>query len=253
MTSQVKGQSRVIHGDCLDLLPYTGTHSIDMILSDLPYGVTTNPDDKLIDLEKLWVQFKRVIKPNGVIALTSQFPFTADLFNSNPSWFRYDIIWDKVIPTGFLNANRMPLRSHEIILIFYLNLPYYNPQFTEGEKSHSKGSMKLNTNNNYSDFNRIDKTEEQGNKKYPKSILSFQRPHIKKEHPTQKPVELFEYLIKTFTKEGDTVLDCCAGSGTTGIACERTNRNYILMEKDRDYYNIILSHLQRQYNGVISN
>lgn len=244
MSLQITNQ--VFHADCMDLLPRIESKSIDMILTDLPYGVTNNSDDIPLDLNKLWLQFKRITKDNSPIVLTSQQPFTTDLINSNREMFRYDIIWDKEITSGFLNANRMPLRVHETILVFYNKLPIYNPQFSLGQKSHSKGSMKMNTNNNYGRFDRIDKTDQQGEKKYPKSIISFKRPHIESEHPTQKPVELFEYLIKTYSNENAIILDCCAGSGTTGIACKRTNRKYILVDKNRDYYNIILGNLSQQ-------
>ena len=238
-------------GDCLELMLYIPDSSIDLILCDLPYGVTQNPKDKQIELEKLWKQYKRIIRERGTIVLTSQFPFTIDLINSCPEMFRYDLIWDKVLSSGFLNANRMPLRTHEHILIFYKNLGTYNPQFIEGERSHSRGKMTNTGNNNYGEFEKVDNTKLQGNKKYPKSIISFTKPHPNKAlHPTQKSVELFEWLINTYSNEEDTVLDNCMGVGTTGIACQNLKRRFIGYEIDEEYFKIAEKRIQEATKQV---
>lgn len=238
--------NKIYQGDCLELMKQIEDKSIDLILCDLPYGVTQNKADKVIDLQKLWKQYKRIIKDDGAIVLTAQQPFTTDLINSNRTMFRYELIWHKELPSGFLNANRQPLRVHENVLVFYKNLGTYNPQKVKGKKNHSKGSMKTDVNNNYGQYGKIDNSEEQGDMKHPQSVISFMKPHPSKaEHPTQKPVELFEYLIKTYTNEGDLVLDNCIGSGTTAIACVNTNRNFIGFEISQEYVDIANKRLEQ--------
>ena len=228
---------KLLNGDCLELLNDVDDKSVDMILCDLPYGQTHNKWDSVIPLDKLWKQYKRVIKDNGCIALFGQGMFTADLMYSNKKWWKYNLIWDKVLTNGFLNANRMPLRSHEDIAIFYNKPPTYNPQKVLGKKNHTKGKVKQNKNNNYGKHNFVDNSDELGNMKHPKSILTFTRPHSSvMKHPTEKPVEVCEWLIKSYTNEGDVVLDNCMGSGTTGVACENTNREFIGMELDKEYF-----------------
>jgi len=228
---------KLLNGDCLELLNDVDDKSVDMILCDLPYGQTHNKWDSVIPLDKLWKQYKRVIKDNGCIALFGQGMFTADLMYSNKKWWKYNLIWDKVLTNGFLNANRMPLRSHEDIAIFYNKPPTYNPQKVLGKKNHTKGKVKQNKNNNYGKHNFVDNSDELGNMKHPKSILTFTRPHSSvMKHPTEKPVEVCEWLIKSYTNEGDVVLDNCMGSGTTGVACGNTNRKFIGMELDKEYF-----------------
>ena len=228
---------KLLYGDCLELLNDVDDKSVDMILCDLPYGQTHNKWDSVIPLDKLWKQYKRVIKDNGCIALFGQGMFTADLMYSNKKWWKYNLIWDKVLTNGFLNANRMPLRSHEDIAIFYNKPPTYNPQKVLGKKNHTKGKVKQNKNNNYGKHNFVDNSDELGNMKHPKSILTFTRPHSSvMKHPTEKPVEVCEWLIKSYTNEGDVVLDNCMGSGTTGVACENTNRKFIGMELNKEYF-----------------
>ena len=236
---KIENLKNTIHcADCLTLMKGIPDKSIDMILCDLPYGTTACKWDTIIPFEPLWEQYKRVIKDNGAIVLTASQPFTSALVMSNPDWFKYDLIWDKELATGFLNANRMPLRSHEEVLVFYKSQPIYNPQKNIGEKNHSRGKNKCKTNNLYG-YHKI--AEDNFTElKHPKSVLNIRKEHPSKTiHPTQKPVALFEYLIKTYTNEGDLVLDNCAGSGTTGIACKNTNRNYILIEKEPEYIDII--------------
>jgi len=239
--------NKIHQGDCLELMKQIEDKSVDMILCDLPYGVTQNKEDKLLDLKILWQQYKRIIKEEGVIVLTSQFPFTIDLINSNREWFKYDLIWNKILTSGFLNAKRMPLRIHEHILVFYNKLGTFNPQKFKGEKSHSKGSMKSDTNKNYGKYGKVDNTDSLGEMKNPQSIITFQKPHPSKAlHRTQKPVALFEYLIKTYTNEGNLVLDNCIGSGTTAVACQELNRNFIGIEKEQKYVDIANKRLEQQ-------
>ena len=228
---------KLLNGDCLELLNDVDDKSVDMILCDLPYGQTHNKWDSVIPLDKLWKQYKRVIKDNGCIALFGQGMFTADLMYSNKKWWKYNLIWDKVLTNGFLNANRMPLRSHEDITIFYNKPPTYNPQKVLGKKNHTKGKVKQIKNNNYGKHNFVDNSDELGNMKHPKSILTFSKTHPSiMLHPTEKPVEVCEWLIKSYTNEGDVVLDNCMGSGTTGVACENTNRKFIGMELNKEYF-----------------
>ena len=226
-------------GDCLEIMKDIPDKSIDMILADLPYQATKNKWDSIIPLEPLWEQYKRIIKDNGAIVLFGQGKFTAKMMLSEPKLHRYNLIWDKVLSSGFLNANRMPLRSHEDIMVFYKRLPKYNPQKTKGKPNNSKGKPKQNENNNYGHFEFVDNKDELGGMKHPKSIVIFEKPHPSISiHPTQKPVELLEYLIKTYTKENDIVLDNVMGSGSTGVACINTNRNFIGIELDEDYFEI---------------
>lgn len=216
--------------------------SVDMILSDLPYGATQNKKDSIIPFDALWKQYERIIKNNGAIVLTAQGKFYVDLVNSNKKLFRYDLVWDKGLTSGFLNAKRQPLRRHENIAVFYKKQPVYNPQFTQGTPLHGKGTAyktKELTNNNYGDFSIIDDYRKGSTEKYPTSLLSFPKPHPSTAvHPTQKSTELFEWLIKTYSNEGDLILDSCIGSGTSILACINTNRDYIGFEIDEKYFNI---------------
>lgn len=216
--------------------------SIDLILCDLPYGTTRNKWDKVIDLDKLWEHYNRIIKDNGAIVLFSQQPFSAKLIESNPKMFRYEWIWDKQQGTGFLNAKKMPLKSHENILIFYKKPPVYNPQMRTGFKPYK--AKQKSAGSGY-DKSKPVVTISNG-ERYPVDIISFKRDsNGKKVHPTQKPVALLEYLIKTYTNEGDTVLDNCMGSGSTGVACVNTNRNFIGMELSSEYYDIAKDRIEK--------
>ena len=240
---------KLLNGDCLELLNDVDDKSVDMILCDLPYGQTHNKWDSVIPLDKLWKQYERVIKDNGCIALFGQGMFTADLMYSNKKWWKYNLIWDKVLTNGFLNANRMPLRSHEDIAIFYNKPPTYNPQKVLGKKNHTKGKVKQNKNNNYGKHDFVDNSDKLGNMKHPKSILTFTRPHSSvMKHPTEKPVEVCEWLIKSYTNEGDVVLDNCMGSGTTGLACKNTNREFIGMELDKEYFEEAIKRIKKHQN-----
>ena len=226
------------NGDCLELMKDIPDKSIDMILCDLPYETTRNKWDTIIPYDKLWKQYNRIIKDNGCIALFCDGMFMAELMMSNKKMWKYNLVWDKVLPSGFLNANRMPLRSHEEIAIFYKKQPTYNPQKTKGKPNHSKGTPKECQNNNYGEYDFVDNTKELGDMKHPKSIITIQKPHPSTMiHPTQKPIELLEWLINTYTNENDIVLDNCMGSGSTGVACLNTNRNFIGIELDENYFN----------------
>ena len=233
--------------------------SIDVVLCDLPYGVTRNPRDSPIPFAPLWEQYKRVVKRNGAILLFGQGRFYIDLVESNRAWYRYDLIWDKALPTGFLNANRMPLRRHEQIAVFYDRLPTYNPQYTEGKPLPGKGKAyrwKDYPNHNYGSFRQTEDTRAGSTEKYPMSILRYTKPHPSRaKHPTEKPVALLEYLIRTYTDTGETVLDNCMGSGSSAVACIRTGRHYIGYELDEGYYKTAKTRIEREesdrhiYNG----
>lgn len=234
-------RSKVISGDCIEKMMDIPDKSIDMILCDLPYGQTArNKWDVVIPFDQLWEQYNRIIKDNGAIVLFANGLFTVDLMNSNRKNWKYNLVWDKVLASGHLNANRMPMRLHEDICVFYKKSPTYNPQKVLGKKSHSVGNTvdkKDETNTNYNSYKAID-TE--GNLKHPKSILTFSKTHPSKSlHPTEKPVLLLEWMVKSFTNPGEIVLDNTAGSGSTGEACINTERDFLLIEKEEKYINII--------------
>lgn len=226
-------------GDCLEIMDKMSNKSIDMILCDLPYGTTQNEWDKPIDLDRLWVQYKRIIKENGAICLFSQQPYSSKLISSNEKWFRYEWIWHKPNATGFLNANRMPLKSHENILVFYKKLPIYNPQKWQSKPYKRQKSEKYTKS--YGKF-EAKSAESKDGKRYPIDIIKFS--HERGLHPTQKPVALLEYLIRTYTDEGDTVLDNCMGSGSTGVACINTGRKFIGVEKYKRYFDIAIKRIE---------
>jgi site-specific DNA-methyltransferase (adenine-specific) len=224
-------------------------NSVDLIYTDLPYGNQThNKWDKSINLEQLWIDYKRVLKPKGTVILHSQGMFTAKLMLSNERWWRYNLVWNKVLVSGFLNANRQMLRCHEDILVFYKKLGTFNPQFTTGCPLHSKGSkykFKEGTNNNYGYYDSTkDDIRKGSTQKYPKSILNFIRPK-NSIHPTQKSLELSEYIIKTYSNEGDLVLDSTSGSGTIPLACTNTNRNWIAFELDKTYFDLATKRIEK--------
>lgn len=232
----------LLFGDCLKKMKEIPDGSVDMILCDLPYGVTQNPIDKAIPFASLWEAYNRVIKENGCIALFAQGSFYVDLVASNRKMFRYDLVWDKVLSTGFLNAKRMPLRQHEQIAVFYKKLPAYNPQFSQGEPQHGYGTAYLQKgkkNSNYGEYRAVPDERKGNTEKYPTSIIRVQKPHPSRcKHPTQKPIALLEYLIRTYTNKGETVLDNCMGSGSTGVACANTGRKFIGIEIDDHYFRV---------------
>lgn len=251
--------NRIYNMDCIEGMQSIPDKSISAIITDLPYSVLNknNPNaqwDNVIPFDKLWEQYERVIKDNGAIVLFAQGMFTAQLMMSNPKLWRYNLVWDKVLISGFLNAKRMPLRSHEDICVFYKELPTYNPQMQEGKPLHSKGSSykeKELTNNCYGSLGVTDDERKGCTDKYPTSIVRFQKPHPSiAVHPTQKSVELCEWLIKTYTNEGEIVLDNCMGSGTTAIACLRTNRNFIGYEITKEYYDIATERIKNEQSQL---
>lgn len=233
-------KNTIIHGDCLEVMNEIPAGSVDMILCDLPYGTTQNEWDSMIPLEKLWLHYKRVIKNNGAIVLTAQTPFDKILGCSNLEMLRYEWIWRKELGTGFLNANKMPLKNHENVLVFYKELPTYNPQLERGEKYTTKRS---GNGTNYGK-NSIDVviTKNEG-MRHPKTVITFDRDY-EKLHPTQKPIELFRYLIETYTDPGETILDNCIGSGTTAAAALSCGRNFIGIEKENAYVDMARKRLQ---------
>lgn len=227
-----------INGDAIEEMAKLLDNSIDCAIIDLPYGVTANKKDVVIPFDKLWEQLDRVVKNESSVILFAQGVFYVDLVNSNRRNFRYDIVWDKMLTSGFLDAKRRPLRQHEQIAIFqkHPRQTIYNPQFTEGKPLHSKGKSYLskeNKNDNYGKFEMTDDNRAGSTQKYPVSIIKFQKPHPSKAiHRTEKSVECLEWLVKTYTNKGDLILDCCAGSMSLGEACMKTERECILIEKD---------------------
>lgn len=211
-----------------------------MILCDLPYGTTACKWDTIIPFEPLWEQYKRIIKDNGAIVLTASQPFTSALVMSNSEWFRHEIIWNKTRPSNVLNAKKMFMKYHENILIFYKKLPIFNPQMTQGKPFFKKDVAKRKLGSVYGKTGEKLGVEHINNGfRFPNTVLRISNDNHNSFHPTQKPVALFEYLIKTYTNEGDLILDNCAGSGTTGIAARNLNRNFILIEKEQEYIDII--------------
>lgn len=219
-------------GDCLELMKDIPDGSVDMVCCDLPYGVTRNAWDKPIPFEPLWGGYWRICKPDAAIVLFSQMPFTADLIYSQRDAFKYEWIYQKSIRVGFLNANRAPLKIHENICVFYRKLPTYNPQYWY-DKPYAKTAGIVGKG-----YGKTNKSAAQSvdGRRYPVDIIKFKNTRCGNIHPTQKPVPLLEYLIKTYTNAGETVLDNCMGSGTTGVAAVNTGRNFIGMELDSTYF-----------------
>lgn len=228
-------------GNCLEIMPTFSDHSIDLIASDLPYGISGNKWDSPIDLVELWSNFKRVLKPGGVVVLTATQPFTSQLIVSNLKGFKVEYIWKKTVGSGQLNISHQPLRMHESCLVFYDKRPTYNPQYTSGEpySIHRVGNYK---EEGYG-IQREHGTVNQGFR-HPQTVLTIPNPRIKGGHPTQKPVKLMEFFILTYSNEGDTVLDCCMGSGSTGEAAINTNRDFIGIELDDRWFNVANERLQ---------
>jgi len=237
----------IYNEDCFETFKRMDDKSIDMILCDLPYGVTALSWDSVIPLEPLWKEYKRIIKKNGAIVLTASQPFTSKLVMSNLEMFRYEWIWEKDKPSNFVFARYGVMKYHENILAFYNGRVTYNPQMTLGKPNHSTGKgivkSKERVLNMKVVFNKTDGI------KHPKSIIKFPRVPIP-EHPTQKPVALFEYLIKTYTNENELILDNCIGSGTTAIACINTNRHFIGCELEKKYYDIAVKRIEEAKQKV---
>jgi len=238
---------KLYNDDMFNILPTIEDRTVNMIFADFPYQTTNLSWDTLIDLELFWKEANRILTKNGVVVATAQFPFTATLAMSNIKNLKYEWIWEKTQATGHLNSKRMPMKSHENILIFYKKLPTYNPQMTSGHKrkvSSAKNrsaciERRNNTeniyNNEYPDkINDYDSTD-----RFPRDVITFSSDKQKSTlHKTQKPLLLLEYLIKTYSNEGDVILDPCFGSNTTGLACKNLNRDYIGIEMDKNFYHI---------------
>ena len=237
MELNLEEKINLLHGDCLELMNDIPDKSVDMILCDLPYGVTQCKWDAIIPFDKLWEQYNRIIKDNGAVVLFGSEPFTSLLICSNLKNFKYNWIWQKNKATGFLNAKKQPLNDNETISVFYKKQCTYNPQMTVAEKTYKRGMAKRSKSDCYGeekDFVQVDT-----GLRYPKRIQYFNNNYMKEQlHPTQKPVELLEYLIKTYTNEEEVVLDNCMGSGSTGVACINTNRRFIGMEIEEKYFEI---------------
>jgi len=234
--------NKIIQGDCIEVMKDIEDKSIDMILCDLPYGTTACKWDTIIPFELLWEQYKRIIKDNGAIVLTASQPFTSKLVMSNLEMFKYEWTWKKSRPTGFLNAKKQPLRNTEQIIIFYNNQPVYNPQF---KKVKERVFTRTKGGGTYGEQKNIPTRSNNEGIENPYTLLEISSKNGKL-HPTQKPVALFEYLIKTYTNENDIVLDNCLGSGTTAIACQTLHRNFIGIEISKEYCKIAEDRLRQK-------
>lgn len=235
------------HGDCLELMNDIPDKRVDMILCDLPYGTTKCKWDTVISFESLWEQYNRIIKDNGVIVLFGSEPFSTELRHSNLKMFKYDWIWKKTKAQGFLNSKKMPLKDYENICVFYRKSPTYNPQgIIYGD---FKNDRKSKYNKSEDVYGKEKEFGVSHMSNFPKQIIEFSNPSGKGQlHPTQKPVALLEYLIKTYTNENETVLDNCMGSGSTGVACVNTNRKFIGIELDDTYFTIAKERIEKVNN-----
>jgi site-specific DNA-methyltransferase (adenine-specific) len=229
---------RLYCGDCLQVMPTLEAQSVDAILTDLPYGTTACSWDEVIPFAPMWEAVKHVLKPRGVFVTTASQPFTSKLIMSNPKWFKYEIIWNKEKPSSGLHAHQQPLRQHENILVFGNGAITYNPVM---QKTTQRIDKPRKANNGEAFGGRAVLRQHNNNgQKFPRSILSLSNANQNdRDHPTQKPVALYEYLILTYTNAGETVLDMCAGSGTTGVAAVKTGRNFIGIEQRADYFAVM--------------
>ena len=231
----------LLQGDCLELLPTIQDHSIDMILADLPYGgVTENKWDIAIPLQPLFKQYERIVKDHGAVLLFGMGKFGASLIMNAPKKmpYRYEWIWQKTLPVGFLNSHRMPLRAHENIYVFYKHLPTYNPQMRTGFKPYDRGYVADKGGRNYGTLSNNYNPRKSSGDRFPVDVITFSNGNNHTVHPTQKPVDLLKYLIRTYTDEGMTVLDNSMGSGSTGVAAKQLKRNFIGMELNKEYFEI---------------
>ena len=237
-----KDNKWLMKGDCLEMMKQIPDGSVDMVLTDPPYGTTKCKWDSIIPLEPMWGQLKRVSKDKSAILLFAQTPFDKVLGSSNLPMLRYEWIWEKTAATGHLNAKKMPMKAHENILVFYKNLPEYNPIKTNG---HTRKTTKQVRHESSLYGNQDSYTSYDSTSRYPRSVQEFSSDKQKENyHPTQKPIVLMEYLIKTYTNEGETVLDFTMGSGTTGVAAKNLNRKFIGIELDENYFNIAKNRIE---------
>ena len=243
----------LMRGDCLELMAAIPAGSVDLILCDLPYGTTACKWDSVVPFAPLWEHYRRIIKPNGAIVLFGAEPFSSKLRMSNPDWFKYDWYWKKNRATGFLNAKRQPLRNVETLSVFYAKQPTYNPQFTPGtpypaEKGGKTSRVSEAGATTYGRFMRgAESRNENHGIRYPKQMIDFSVIEQGTVHPTQKPVPLLEYLINTYTNPGESVLDNCMGSGSTGVAAANTGRDFIGIELDDGYFGIARERIKTAY------
>lgn len=239
----------LILGDCLEEMKAIENKSIDAVICDLPYGTTKNKWDNIIPFVHIWDELNRIVKPNGAVVLFGSEPFSSYMRMSNIRDYKYDWIWNKILKTGHLNSKIMPMGQHEIISVFGRKKINYYPIMKEGIAQHSEGSKRGDNNSDdYGKQNRNYEDKKGNTLKYPSTLsLDFQKVHPSKcKHPTEKPIELMEYLIKTYTKENETVLDFTMGSGTTGVAAKNTNRSFIGIEQDQNYFNIAKERINKE-------
>jgi DNA modification methylase len=235
-------QGYVCLGDCLDLLPLLDAGSVDLVLADLPYAVTQHVNDVRIDLSKLWPLLLRAAKPEAAFVFTTQGTFTFEVYASQPNLFRYDLVWDKMLSTGHLNAKKMPLRAHENVLVFSRKPPTYNPQLVEGTPNHGWKKRSASGGANYGASQRAEFVS--SNMKHPTSILRFQKPHAAvAAHRTEKPIELGAWIINTYTNANALVVDPTCGSGTTAVAARAAGRRFIVMDKDPECFAAVKSRM----------
>lgn len=235
---------KLYQGDCLKLLNQIESNSVDLILADLPYGTTANKWDSVIPMKPLFEQYKRIIKDHGAVLLFGMGMFGAQLITNAPKVmpYRYSWIWQKTMPVGFLNSHKMPLRSYENVYVFYKHLPTYHPQMRQGFKPYTRKGGDYRKQGDY--HSQIKTTITSKGERYPIDVIKFSNGNNDNVHPTQKPVDLLEYLINTYTDNGMTVLDNTMGSGSTGVACVNLDRNFIGMELDSDYYQVAQERIQ---------
>lgn len=245
MATELGLESTIECGDCFDLMALLPAQSIDCVISDLPYGTTCASWDSRLPLGKLWEAWKRLLRPGGAVILTASQPFTSVLVMSNLTWFRCEWIWDKVNAANFANANRQPLKNHESVLVFCEKQPVYNPQKVLGKKNHTQGSSAVNASETRLIRGRVD--DDLSGLKYPKSIQVFPK-HSSQcgLHPTQKPLDLMRYFVKTYTNAGDVILDPCCGSGTTCVAAKVEGRGYVGFDLEQKYVDIANQRLKTE-------
>ena len=236
--------------DCKETMKRIPDGSIDLMLTDIPYGTTQNEWDVLPNLAEMWLQWERILKPNGAWIFTSTMNMATDIISPRRGFFRYDIIWQKSHDTGFLNAKKMPLRSHENILVFYRSLPTYNPQIKDKPICNIRPKSASRLSTNYGDFESGDYRTIPIDKQYPKSIWKCNIDQ-KQVHPTQKPVTLFREIIRTYSNEGETVYDGYSGSGTTAIACIKEKRNFIGAEMNKEYYDKSMERIKIEQSQLV--
>lgn len=243
--------STLVNADCFDVFPFIEDKSINMILADLPYGTTACKWDSILPIDKLWNEYRRILTENGLIILTATNPFASMLIQSNIDWFKYEFVWHKNMTSGFALAKKQPLRNHELVLVFYKKQPTYNPikeQRDLNEKSKQRMNYDFTTlkgeNEHQNGIKKVQFIPEDKEMSYPKTVKKWNGVNShNRNHPTEKPLEMMEYLVKTYTNENDTVLDNTMGSGTTNLACLKLNRKSIGIEKEKQYYDVAVRRL----------